>query len=54
MLNFCDERRYSDSTGEKEKITLVAAKLLKTEIKEIKNRPESYPNSDEIKVIRIL
>ena len=48
LQNFYNEQRFSDPTGEKESIILAAAKLLKTEIKEMKCCSESYPNSDEI------
>ena len=48
MQKFYNEQRCSDPTGEKERIILAAAKLLKTETKEMKCCSESYPNSDEI------
>ena len=42
------KKKKKKKTGEKERIILAAAKLLKTEIKEMKNCSESYPNSDEV------
>ena len=48
LQNFYNEQRCSDPTREKERIILAAAKLLKTEINEMKCCCESYPNSDEI------
>ena len=48
MQNFYNEQRCSDLTGEKERMILAAAKLLKTEIKEMKCCSQPYPNSDEI------
>ena len=48
LQNFYNEQRCSDPTREKEIIVLAAAKLLKTEIKEMKCCCEFYPNSDEI------
>ena len=48
LQNFYNEQRCSDSTREKERIILTAAKLLKPEIKEMKCCSHSYSNSDEI------
>ena len=48
LQNFYNEQRCIDPTGEKERIILAAAMLLKSEIKEMKCCSKSYPNSDEI------
>ena len=48
LQNFYNEQKFSDSTGEKVRIILAAAKLLKTERKKMKCCSESYPNSDKI------
>ena len=48
LQNVYNEQGCSDPTRENERITLAAAKLLKTEIKEMKICSESYPNSDEM------
>ena len=52
LQNFYNEQRCSDPPAEKERIVLAAAKLLKTDIKEMKCCSKYcssvYPNSDEI------
>ena len=48
LQNFYSEQRCSNPTGEKERIILAAAKLLKTKIKEMKYYPEPYPDSDKV------
>ena len=48
LQNVYNEQGCSNPTREKERITLAAAKLLKTEIKEMEICSKSYPNSDEM------
>ena len=48
LQNFYSEQRCSDPTGEKKRIILAAAKLLKTKIKEMNCCSESYPNNDKV------
>ena len=48
ILQNCNKQRCSDPTGEKERIILAAAKLLRTGIKKLKCCSKSYPNSDKI------
>ena len=51
LQDFYNKQGCSDPTGEKERIILAPAKLLKLEIKEMKNCSKSYPNSDEISLL---
>ena len=48
LQNFYSEQRCSDPTGQKKRIILAAAKLLKTKIKEMNCCSESYPNNDKV------